>query len=91
LLEQIAATLPTTADLTFELITHRFTEKSKGVLESWYPNSSLDLSQNQRRPKRNAFGGLKFVYNQETMLELKTFFHAEIAARFPNAKILYWT
>jgi spore photoproduct lyase len=91
LFEQIAATLPSHADLTFELITHRFTEKSKGVLESWYPNSSLDMNENQRSTKRNAFGGLKFVYTKDTMLELRKFFMTELPQRFSKAKILYWT
>jgi spore photoproduct lyase len=91
LLERIAATLEPGADLTFELITHRFTDKSKGVLETWYPNSALDMSPDQRTTKRNAFGGLKTVYDKTTMLELKSFFTQEIAARFPNATVLYWT
>ncbi len=91
LFERIATTLPSDADLTFELITHRFTEKSKGVLESWYPNSSLDMDESRRSTKRNAFGGLKFVYTKDTMLELRQFFMTELAKRFPEAKILYWT
>ena len=32
-------------DLTFELITHRFTPGSKEVLLNWYPNTSLDMDE----------------------------------------------
>ncbi len=91
LFERIAATLDFECDLTFELITHRFTEKSKGVLTEWYPNSSLDMNEDKRAKKRNAFGGLKFVYTKDVMLELKHFFESELSSRFPTAKLLYWT
>ncbi len=42
LVADIAAALDgvPTPDLTAELITHRFTPKSKGVLEGWYPGSA---------------------------------------------------
>ena len=91
LLDEAAAALNVDCDLTFELITHRFTPGSKDVLLQWYPNTSLDLDEGKREIKRNKFGGQKFVYPRETMKELKGWFAAEIEARFPNGKILYWT
>jgi spore photoproduct lyase len=91
LLNRIQETLNFPCDLTFELISHRFTAKSKEVLEGWYPNSSLDMNEETRAKKRNVFGGLKFVYNKETMNKLRNFFESELAQRFPTAKILYWT
>ena len=78
-------------DLTFELISHRFTPGSKEVLEGWYPNSSLEMDEAQRAVKRNKFGGLKYVYSKDTMNELRAFFETEIAVRFPAARVLYWT
>jgi spore photoproduct lyase len=78
-------------DLTAELITHRFTAGSKAVLESWYPGSCLDMSAERRAEKRTKFGALKQVYDKDTMAELKAFFHAEIEAKLPAARILYWT
>ena len=36
-------------DLTAELITHRFTPKSKAVIQGWYPGTTLDLDEEQRR------------------------------------------
>lgn len=77
--------------LTFELITHRFTEGSRNLLQEWYPNTSLDMSEEARSKKFNKFGGTKYVYNKDVMKELKEFFYTEIPKRLPQAKILYWT
>ncbi|MEP0929402.1 radical SAM protein [Leptolyngbya sp. SLC-A1] len=91
LLEEAASALDFDCDLTFELISHRFTPGSKGVLEQWYPNSKLDLDESTRTTKRNKFGGTKYVYDRDTMTELRTFFEGAIARWFPQGKILYWT
>ncbi|HEY9828690.1 MAG TPA: radical SAM protein [Stenomitos sp.] len=91
LFEQINATLDFECDLTFELISHRFTAGSKEVLQTWYPHSKLDLDESGRVIKRNKFGGIKYVYDSNTMKTLHGFFEKEISQRFPNAQILYWT
>lgn len=91
LFQLITQTLDLDCDLTFELITHRFTPKSKEVLETWYPNSKLDLEAENRSQKRNKFGGVKYVYHKDTMAELQEFIEAQINSNFPQAKILYWT
>ena len=91
LFEQVAAALDFECDLTFELISHRFTPKSKEVLNEWYPNSKLDMDVAQRAIKRNKFGGTKYVYDKVTSAELKAFFETKIAQYFPQAEILYWT
>jgi spore photoproduct lyase len=91
LFSQIAQALDFECDLTFELITHRFTPKSKEVLQTWYPNSKLDLEEGDRAQKRNKFGGVKYVYERDTMTELKDFIQDKITANFPSAQILYWT
>ncbi len=78
-------------DITFELITHRFTPGSKEVLQGWYPKTSLDMVEETRAQKRNKFGGVKFVYPPDTMKALRGFFTSEIARRFPQGRILYWT
>jgi len=91
LFDEVQRALDIPCDLTFELITHRFTPGSKEVLEGWYPNSSLEMIESTRDAKRNKFGGLKYVYRGDVMRELRTFFETEIAVRFPEARVLYWT
>ncbi|WP_347272061.1 spore photoproduct lyase family protein [Sphingomonas sp. CARO-RG-8B-R24-01] len=91
LLAEAAALLRDTADLTIELITHRFTPGSKAVLDGWYPGSALDMTQNDRMTKRTKFGTEKQVYDTETMKRLRGWFIAEIARVLPLARVLYWT
>ncbi|WP_242059827.1 spore photoproduct lyase family protein [Oscillatoria sp. FACHB-1407] len=91
LLDDISAALDFDCDLTVELISHRFTPGSKEVLNTWYPNSKLDMDESTRSVKRNKFGGTKYVYDADTMKQLRRFFEQEIARRFPTAQILYWT
>lgn len=91
LLDHISTTLDFDCDLTFELISHRFTPGSKEVLNTWYPHSKLDMDEETRSVKRNKFGGLKYVYEADTMKALRQFFEREISRRFPKGQILYWT
>lgn len=91
LFDQIESALDFSCDLTFELITHRFTPGSRDVLQGWYPKSQLDMSEENRELKRNKFGGAKYVYPKAQMQEMRAWFSAEIARRFPHAKLLYWT
>ncbi|MVN22066.1 radical SAM protein [Mucilaginibacter sp. HMF7410] len=91
LFEQLEQHLDFPCDLTFELISHRFTPGSKDVLLEWYPNTSLEMDEATRSTKTNKFGGRKFVYTKEVMKQLKTFFEQQIVRRFPKASILYWT
>ena len=91
MLIQLQQQLDFSTDLTFELITHRFTPGSKEVLLGWYPNTGLDMDESKRVAKHNKFGGKKFIYTPSVMKEMKQFFYTEINNRFPSAKILYWT
>ncbi|GAC1547942.1 MAG: spore photoproduct lyase [Herpetosiphon sp.] len=91
LLDIAASMLDFPCDLTIELITHRFTEGSREVLQSWYPRSALDMSEQNRTVKRHKYGGIKYVYNHTTMSTLRRFFEDALHERFPTAKILYWT
>jgi spore photoproduct lyase len=86
-----AAALPDGADLTVELITHRFTPGSKDVLTGWYPGSSLEMDEAQRSKKTTKFGSLKYVYPKEVMRDLRGFIEGEIARTLPTANVLYWT
>jgi spore photoproduct lyase len=91
LFDALSEALDFDCDLTFELISHRFTPGSKETLLEWYPNTKLDMDESTRKVKRNKFGGIKYVYEPDIMKALRTFFEGEIARRFPQAKLLYWT
>ena len=91
LFDQINEALDFDCNLTFELISHRFTPGSKEVLQTWYPQTKLDMDEAKRSVKRNKFGGTKYVYEADTMKRLRRFFENEITRRFPQGRILYWT
>ncbi len=78
-------------DLTVELITHRFTPKSKAVLESWYPGSALEMDEAQRARKTTKFGSTKWVFPPEQMAELRGALTASLGRWLPQARVLYWT
>ena len=76
LLDEAQAAVGFAQDMTFELITHRFTPGSKDVLQSWYPKTTLDMTEETRAEKRNKFGGVKYVYPPDMMKSLRRFFEA---------------
>ncbi len=78
-------------DLTAELITHRFTPKSKAVLEGWYPGSPLEMDEAQRSRKLTKFGSVKWVFPKEQMAEMRGTLQASLVMRLPMARVLYWT
>ena len=78
-------------DLTAEFITHRFTPKSKAVLQDWYPGSKLDMDENMRSRKFTKFGSIKHVYPAPVMAELRADLVRMFKDRLPAAQVLYWT
>ncbi len=78
-------------DLTIELITHRFTPKSKGVLTGWYPGSPLEMDEAQRSRKTTKFGSVKYVFPREEMAAMRAGIEGSIGRWLPEAQILYWT
>ena len=78
-------------DVTAELITHRFTPKSKGVLDEWYPGSKLEMEEALRTRKMTKFGSTKWVFPKEQMAELRGVLEGSLARRLPAARVLYWT
>ena len=78
-------------DLTAEVITHRFTPKSKDVLLGWYPRTKLEMDEEQRSQKRSKFGGVKYVFPKETMTEMRRWFTGTLDELLPEAQLLYWT
>lgn len=86
-----AGALPEGADLTAELITHRFTPGSKTVLLGWYPATDLEMDEAVRTVKRNKFGGRKYVYPVDLMREMRQTIEGALLDALPQARLLYWT
>lgn len=78
------------ADLTFELITHRFTKRAKNNILALYPNSRLPLAEEERNFKFGQFGYGKYVYDKEAMKGIKDFMTRELQRRFSTADIEYF-
>ncbi len=78
-------------DITVELITHRFTPKSKAVLQEWYPGSRIEMDEAARSRKLTKFGSVKHVYPAPLMKEMRGELMRLVGERLPAARILYWT
>jgi spore photoproduct lyase len=78
-------------DLTVELITHRFTEGSRAVLQGWYPGSDLEMDLAQRRRKLTKFGSAKYIFPTTLMVALRTALEASLGRHLPQARLLYFT
>ncbi|MFZ5633950.1 MAG: spore photoproduct lyase [Bacillota bacterium] len=91
LLAELRKTLGPAAegDVTFELISHRFTARAKKRILEVFPSTTLPMEEDQRKFKFGQFGYGKFVYPKETLEELKSLFHREIDTYFPSAIIEY--
>ena len=85
------ALVDTPCDLTFELITHRFTPGSRETLLGWYPATGLDMDTDKRERKFGKFGAAKYVYPRAAMGEIKAFLTQAIADVLPKARVLYFT
>lgn len=78
-------------DLTVELITHRFTDASRTVLQDWYPGSKLEMDPARRTQKRTKFGAVKHVLPRTQMTDMRGMLEASVARWLPQSRVLYWT
>lgn len=76
-------------DLTFEFITHRFTQRAKSNIENIFPKSQLDMNEETRQFKYGQFGYGKYVYPKENLAEVKEFMQGMVDRYFPSAKVEY--
>jgi spore photoproduct lyase len=75
--------------LAFELVTHRFTKRAKGIIQEVYPDTSLDLDEETRTFKFGQFGYGKYVYPAELMKEIRDHFKNLVGEYFPDARVKY--
>lgn len=91
LFEQIRDRLTTEpVDLTFELITHRFTARAKSIIQDVYPRNTLPMNEAERRFKWGQFGYGKYIYRSETMLVIRQHLEQLVQTYFPLATISYF-
>jgi spore photoproduct lyase len=92
LLEALDAQLPAAArsDLTFELISHRFTKRAKNNILDLFPETDLPMEESDRKYKYGQFGYGKYIYQPEVMNEIKEFLAGKLSALFPQAKVEYF-
>lgn len=74
---------------TFEVVTHRYTAKAKAAIKRVFPDSGLEMEEENRQFKFGQFGYGKYLYAGEKIKNIKVFFTDSIAEMFPNSKLLY--
>lgn len=75
--------------INFEIISHRFTSRAKNVILEIYEETKLPMNEEERKFKYGQFGYGKFVYSNEQMQELKTFFTEKMVQMNCAHEILY--
>ncbi len=92
LFKELSHTLqPHPPDLSFELITHRFTKSAKKVIMDHFPNTKLDLNEESRRKKYGKYGLVKYIYPEQEYQRLKETILKLLGRFFPTAQIEYFT
>lgn len=91
LLFMLKSKLPTNLEypITFEIISHRYTTSAKNRILQVFPNTTLPMNNDERKYKYGQFGYGKYVYPNENLIEIKTFFSQEIEKLFNNKEIKY--
>lgn len=77
-------------DITFELITHRFTRRGKDNILAIFPDTRLPLDVDKREFNFGQFGYGKYLYPKELRDRAEKYFTAAIQASFPGARIDYF-
>lgn len=77
------------SNITFELISHRFTARAKKRLLEVFPGSQLPLGEEERKFKYGQFGYGKYVYPKEQMTEIAELFTSALPEIFPGSKQEY--
>lgn len=91
LIREIKLSLPeNNQEITFELISHRYTSRAKSNILSLYPNTKLAMNEEERQLKYGQFGYTKYLYRKDDLKEMKDILEQEINKYFPDSKIEYF-
>ena len=75
--------------LTFEVISHRYTTRAKNIITQVFPNTTLPMNDEERKYKYGQFGYGKYIYDKDTLDDMKAFFKETISNIFPDSFIKY--
>lgn len=75
--------------ITFEVISHRYTQRAKNIILDVFPDTALPMNNEERAYKYGQFGYGKYVYTKQDIAEIKDFFITEIDSIFENKIIKY--
>ena len=76
-------------NLSFEVISHRFTKRAKESILKVFPKSDLPMDEEERKFKFGQFGYGKYVYPHDLKEEINSFFTTKIENLFSGADIKY--
>ncbi len=76
-------------NITFELISHRFTLSARKRILEVFPDTTLPMDESERKFKFGQFGYGKYVYPKSTLQEMDELFRWELDKHFPGAKVEY--
>ncbi len=88
LLRRVSAALDTRG-CTVEIITHRYTAAARSRIREVFTSTSLDMDDEARRYRRGQFGYGKYVYPDEVMKEIKSWFAERVPEDMPGAEVEY--
>ena len=80
----------TNKDVSFELISHRYTARAKKIILKRFPQTKLEMDESTRKYKWGKYGYGKYLYPPDKLEQLKSFFFSEINRIFPQAQIEYF-
>ena len=75
--------------LTFEVISHRYTTRAKNIITQVFPDTTLPMNDEERKYKYGQFGYGKYIYDKDTLDDMKAFFKETISNIFPDSFIKY--
>ncbi len=79
------------SDLTFEFIQHRYTASAKQRILERFPNTGLDMSEENRRLKWGKFGRYKYIYQKDDEEMIREHMYQLTKTYFPDARVEYFT
>jgi len=76
-------------NISFEIISHRFTLRAKKNINEIFPENDIPMDEKDRRFKYGQFGYGKYVYKNEELSDMESFFRGRILEIFPKSSIDY--